>query len=83
MNYEMRRHAASGARHEQVLTDEFVDRFGAVGPSELVAQRLRGLAALGLDHFVIVGHGRDVSPDVLAQSSRRFGEEVIPMVRPT
>jgi len=36
----MRGHAASGARHEVALTDDFVDRFGIVGPSDRVAERL-------------------------------------------
>jgi len=79
-NYDMSAHATSGARHEVALSDDFVDRFGVVGSSEQVAERFRQLAALGLDHFVVVGHGRDVSPDVLAESSGRFGREVIPLV---
>jgi len=81
--YDMRGHAASGARHEVALTDDFVDRFGIVGPSEHVAERFSQLVELGLDHFVVVGHGRDVSAEVLAESSRRFAHEVIPLVRPT
>jgi 5,10-methylenetetrahydromethanopterin reductase len=77
-SYDMRAHAASGGRHLGSLTDEFVDRFGIVGPSELVVERLRGLIEFGLDHFIIVGHGRDVAPEILEESSRRFGQEVIP-----
>jgi len=46
-----------------------------------VAERLHALAQLGLDHFVIVGHGRDVEPSVLEESSQRFGDEVIPRLR--
>lgn len=80
-SYDMSAHATSGARHAAVLDDDFVDRFGVVGPSERVAERLRDLAELGLDHLIIVGHGRDVPPDVLADSSRRFGREVIPILK--
>ena len=80
-HYDLQAHASSGAHHEAALTDDFVDRFGVVGPSERVAARLLDLARLGLDHFIIVGHGRNVSPEVLAESSRRFGHEVIPAVR--
>ena len=79
-DYDMGAHATAGARHEVALDDAFVDRFGIVGPSERVAERLRELSALGLDHFVVVGHGRDVDPAVLAESSRRFGREVIPLL---
>jgi 5,10-methylenetetrahydromethanopterin reductase len=80
-SYDMQSHAASGARHEAALADDFVDRFGVVGPSEHVAQRLAELVALGLDHVVIVGHSRNTPPEVFAESSRRFGHEVIPAVK--
>jgi 5,10-methylenetetrahydromethanopterin reductase len=79
--YDMQAHAASGARHEAALGNEFVDRFGIVGPSEHVAERLTELIALGLDHVVIVGHSRNTSPEVFSESSRRFCQEVIPAVR--
>jgi 5,10-methylenetetrahydromethanopterin reductase len=80
-SYDLGAHAASGARYEAALDDEFVDRFGIVGPSEHVAGRLTELVSLGLDHIVIVGHGRNTPPDVFAESSRRFGQEVLPAVR--
>jgi 5,10-methylenetetrahydromethanopterin reductase len=79
--YDMQSHAASGARHEAALSDDFVDRFGIVGPSERVAERLVELVGLGLDHVVIVGHSRNTPPDIFAESSRRFCSEVIPIVR--
>jgi 5,10-methylenetetrahydromethanopterin reductase len=80
-SYDLQAHAASGARHEAALADDFVDRFGIVGPSEVVAERLLDLLCLGLDHFVIVGHSRNTPREVFAESSRRFGQEVLPMVR--
>jgi 5,10-methylenetetrahydromethanopterin reductase len=80
-SYDMRSHAASGARHEAALDDEFVDRFGVVGPSEHVAARLVELIGLGLDHMVIVGHSRNTPPDVFAESTHRFATEVLPLVR--
>ena len=79
--YDMQSHAASGGRHEAALGDDFVDRFGIVGPSEHVAERLTELVSLGLDHVVIVGHSRNTPPEVFSQSSRRFCEEVMPAVR--
>jgi 5,10-methylenetetrahydromethanopterin reductase len=80
-NYDIRSHAASGARHEAALADDFVDRFGIVGPSEHVAERLSELIRLGLDHIVVVGHSRNTSPEIFAESSRRFCDEVIPAVK--
>jgi 5,10-methylenetetrahydromethanopterin reductase len=79
--YDLQSHAASGARHEAALADDFVDRFGIVGPSEHVAERLRELIALGLDHIVIVGHSRNTPPEIFAEASRRFCSEVMPAVR--
>ena len=80
-SYDMQSHAASGARHEAALADDFVDRFGIVGPSDHVADRLTELVALGLDHVVIVGHSRNTPADVFAESSQRFCSEVMPAVR--
>lgn len=80
-NYDLGSHAASGARHEAALDDDFVDRFGVVGPSEHVAERLSELVSLGLDHIVVVGHGRNTPAEVFAESSRRFCREVAPAVR--
>jgi len=80
-SYDLHAHAASGAQHEAALADDFVDRFGIVGPSEHVAERLTDLVRLGLDHVVIVGHSRNTPPEVFAESSRRFCDEVLPAVR--
>lgn len=80
-DYDLRAHGATGARHEAALADDFVDRFGIVGPSDRVAERLVELIKLGLDHIVVVGHSRNTPFDVFAASSRRFGSEVLPMVR--
>jgi 5,10-methylenetetrahydromethanopterin reductase len=80
-SYDLHAHAASGARHESALADDFVDRFGVVGPSDHVAARLRELLELGLDHIVVVGHSRNTPPEVFAESSHRFGQEVLPQVR--
>ncbi|MBV9329298.1 MAG: LLM class flavin-dependent oxidoreductase [Chloroflexi bacterium] len=80
-NYDLHAHSASGARHEAALADDFVDRFGIVGPSEQVAERLVDLIRLGLDHVVVAGHGSNTPREVFEESSRRFGREVLPMVR--
>jgi 5,10-methylenetetrahydromethanopterin reductase len=80
-SYDLHAHGASGASHEAALADDFVDRFGVVGPSEHVASRLVELVRLGLDHIVVVGHSRNTPAEVFAESSRRFGQEVLPAVR--
>ncbi len=80
-SYDLHAHAASGARHETALADDFVDRFGIVGPPEHVAERLAQVIGLGLDHVVVVGHSRNTPHEVFVESSRRFCSEVIPAVR--
>ena len=77
----MRFHAASGSQHEVTLNDDFIDRFGIVGPSDEVAERLRELVGLGLDYVVIVGLPRDAAPALLSEWSHRFGREVLPQLR--
>ncbi len=79
--YEMSAHGMGSAGHATEMDDAFVDRFGIAGPSDYVAERLRGVMALGLDHLVIVGHGRDADFATLADSIHRFGREVIPQLR--
>ncbi|HEU0167266.1 MAG TPA: LLM class flavin-dependent oxidoreductase [Chloroflexota bacterium] len=79
--YDIQAHGITAARHSEALDDDFVDRFGIVGPSEYVAERLQELAALGLQHVIIVGHSRDVDERTFAESSRRFGREVLPRLR--
>jgi 5,10-methylenetetrahydromethanopterin reductase len=79
--YDMHSHAASGGRQEAALDDSFVDRFGIVGPSSHVAERLVELIGLGLDHVIVVGHSRNTPAAVFAESSHRFGTEVLPEVR--
>ena len=80
-SYDLHSHAASGAAHEAALADDFVDRFGIVGPSEHVAERLIAMVRLGLDHVIVVGHSRNTPPEAFVESSRRFGAEVLPVVR--
>ncbi|HUZ78089.1 MAG TPA: LLM class flavin-dependent oxidoreductase [Chloroflexota bacterium] len=80
-HYNMAQHGTATARHAEELDAAFIDRFGIAGPSELVADRLLELRDIGLDHLIVVGHGRDASFEVLAESIRRFGREVIPRLK--
>ena len=80
-SYDMKAHATAGARHAAALDDDFVDRFGVVGPATHVVERLKELLELGLDHLIIVGHGRDVSEETLRESSHRFAQDVLPRLK--
>jgi len=67
-HYDMRDHGRAGAAHAQQLDDDFVDRFGIVGPVETAVPRFQRLAALGLDFCRVVPGSRDAAPDVVAAS---------------
>ena len=54
-NYDMRAHTRGDSRQAGTLTDDFVDRFAIVGPPDRCIERLRSLAALGLDKVAISG----------------------------
>ena len=56
--YDMNHHTQSGSAQANVLTADFVDRYAVVGDAATVVARLRALAELGLDRFVVMGAGR-------------------------
>jgi 5,10-methylenetetrahydromethanopterin reductase len=79
--YDMANHGSTAAAHQALLPDEFVDRFGVVGPSDEVARRLRELVDLGLDRLVVIGGSRDADPGELVAANQRLMAEVAPTVR--
>jgi 5,10-methylenetetrahydromethanopterin reductase len=62
-NYDMRAHTRGDSRQAGTLTDDFVDRFAIVGSPDRCIERLRSLAALGLDKVAISGATRGASAD--------------------
>ena len=60
------------------VTDEFIDRLALAGPSERCAERLRELAVLEIDRFVVVGAGKDANPRGAEAAWKRFAMEVLP-----
>jgi 5,10-methylenetetrahydromethanopterin reductase len=79
--YDMGRHTRAGSPQADRLTGEFIDRFGVVGPPEVCIERLRALAALGIDRFVVVGPSRDADRDEATLATRLFAAEVLPALR--
>jgi 5,10-methylenetetrahydromethanopterin reductase len=63
------------------LTDDFVDRFAIVGPPDRCIERLRSLAALGLDKVAIRGGARGAAADDIAVSKQLVTREVLPGMR--
>jgi 5,10-methylenetetrahydromethanopterin reductase len=80
-DYDLSSHGQRQARHVVHLDDGFVDRFGVVGPPRHCADRLRELAALGLDRVLLV-EGRDAgAPADQEYAHRCLVEEVLPALR--
>jgi len=77
----MDQHTRAGSPQAARLTDEFVDRFGVVGPAEHCVTRLRALAALGVDRFIIVGPSIDAEQDEARLAQKMFVGEVLPAIR--
>jgi 5,10-methylenetetrahydromethanopterin reductase len=78
--YEAARHGQAEAPQAQQLEDDFIDRFAVVGPAEEVAERLAELAALGIERVVMVPGSLDADPELVAESTAHFAEEVLPQL---
>jgi 5,10-methylenetetrahydromethanopterin reductase len=80
-NYDMRAHTRGDSRQAGVLTDDFVDRMAIVGPPDRCVERLRALAALGLDKVAISGATRGASAEDAAVGRQLVVEHVLPAMR--
>lgn len=80
-SYDMRAHTRGDSRQAGVLTPAFIDRFAIVGSPERCIERLRGLAALGLDKVAIAGAMRGASETDAATSRGLLEAEVLPALR--
>lgn len=82
-DYELAGHGKAGTGHSAALPDDFVDRFGVVGPADHCARRLQELVDCGLERLVVIGGSRDVDGGELLAANRRLMDEVAPEVRST
>jgi 5,10-methylenetetrahydromethanopterin reductase len=80
-NYDMKAHTRGDSRQAGTLTDDFVDRFAIVGPPERCIERLRALAALGLDKVAISGATRGAAVEDTAVGRQLVMEHVLPAMR--
>ncbi len=80
-NYELHGHFREGSPQSRVVPGEFIDRFAIIGPPEVCVERLRALADLGIERFVISGPSALVTPEEAARAVQRFEEEVMPALR--
>jgi probable F420-dependent oxidoreductase len=74
--YDYLHHAEVGSSNAGFVTDDIVDRFCLVGPAERHVERLRELAAVGVDQFnLYLMNGEEEAQLEL------YGREVIPALR--
>ena len=77
-SYDMTAHTRGDSRQAAVLTEGFIDRFAVVGDPGRVIDRIKGLAAIGLDKIVITGSLRGVSESDAADAKRFMESGVLP-----
>lgn len=77
-DYDETRHGQAKAVHARELENEFIDRFAVAGSPHEVANRLRGLAELGLERIVVVPGSLDADPALMERSNELFAAEVLP-----
>ena len=79
--YDSNEHLSNAAEHTSVLTSEFVDRFAIVGPPDVCAERLRSLADLGIERFVITGASFRADREHVRTSTELLTGELLPALR--
>ncbi len=79
--YDMHQHTRGGSPQAAKLTESFIDRFGIVGPPEHCVSRLRQLADLGVDRFIVVGPSIDADRAQARVAVETFTAEVLPAIR--
>jgi 5,10-methylenetetrahydromethanopterin reductase len=79
--YDMREHTRVSSAHAAALEEAFVDWYGIAGPVDVVRERFARLEALGFDFCHVVPGSIDTPRDVLRESLRLIGTEILPALR--
>jgi 5,10-methylenetetrahydromethanopterin reductase len=79
--YDSNLHLVNTAPHTAGLEADFIDRFAIVGDPEECVRRLRELAALGLERFVVTGVSFGADPTEARRADQLMREEVLPALR--
>jgi 5,10-methylenetetrahydromethanopterin reductase len=80
-SYDSNQHLSNAAPQTAPLNAEFVDRFAVVGGPDRCAERLHGLAGLGLDRFVITGASFRADREHARTSEQLLTRELLPALR--
>jgi probable F420-dependent oxidoreductase len=73
--YDYNQHGKAGNVHADFVPDEVIDRFCLLGPVSAQVDRLRELAALGVDQFALY-----LQHDAKSATLAAYGEHVLPAV---
>jgi 5,10-methylenetetrahydromethanopterin reductase len=79
--YDMNKHTRSSSAQAATLSPAFVDQFAIVGPADRCVERLRGLAGLGIDRFVVIGPSMDADRAEAKRARDAMVIEVLPELR--
>jgi 5,10-methylenetetrahydromethanopterin reductase len=79
--YDSNEHLSNAAAHTAALKPEFVDRFAVVGAPDVCAQRLRALADLGLERFVITGASFRSDREHARTAAQLMTQELLPALK--
>jgi 5,10-methylenetetrahydromethanopterin reductase len=79
--YDSNQHLSNAAAHTAALNPEFVDRFAVVGAPVVCAERLRGLADLGIERFVITGASFRADREHARTAEHLLTGELLPALR--
>lgn len=71
--YDTTQHTQGDAAHAEMLDDEFMDWFAAVGSAEKVTKRLAPLVELGLNHLYFVGPWPGLADQIMPALRRMRG----------
>jgi alkanesulfonate monooxygenase SsuD/methylene tetrahydromethanopterin reductase-like flavin-dependent oxidoreductase (luciferase family) len=74
--YDYHHHAEVGSSNAEFVTDDVVDRFGIVGDADAHIEKLRALAAAGVDQFNLYLMNGDEEGQL-----EIYGREIIPALR--
>ncbi|MCH7670206.1 MAG: LLM class flavin-dependent oxidoreductase, partial [Acidobacteria bacterium] len=73
--YDYKEHGSSDSTHVEFVSDDLIDRFCLLGPSQNHIERLKEMQELGVDQFSIY-----LQHDGKEETLRAYGEEIIPAI---
>jgi 5,10-methylenetetrahydromethanopterin reductase len=79
--YDMNAHTRGDSDQAGLLTPAFIDQYAIVGPPERCIERLKALAALGIDKVGVIGPTAGVNRDAAVQAEVLLAKEVLPYLQ--